>query len=171
MTKSERSAYYASREWAIRREAVRRRSCGWCEHCHSAKMTSVHHMTYENFMNERIDELAAVCDECHEFLSGKRDRPHTISPEGIMRDKYLSENRPSVLWKHGEKYASSIPAFYRNGNPEWVNAFDKMLTMLGLEDIFEADEYCNACGRLNGRAFFNQRTNTWILCELCKKGK
>lgn len=68
--------YLASREWALRREAVRQRSENRCERvvngyrCYGPQ-DSVHHKTYESIGNEPLEDLMAVCDNCHRWLSGK----------------------------------------------------------------------------------------------------
>lgn len=64
--------YLASREWALLKAAVRRRSGGTCERCHAAPHDETHHLTYERIGQERLEDLLGVCEPCHEFLSGKR---------------------------------------------------------------------------------------------------
>lgn len=66
-------AYLASREWALKKEAIRERSGGICERCHNAPYQETHHKTYAHIGNEPLDELLAVCSQCHQFLSGKTD--------------------------------------------------------------------------------------------------
>jgi hypothetical protein len=65
--------YLASREWAIRREAVRARCGGWCERCDLLPMQATHHLTYEHIGDEPLEDLQGVCRPCHAFLSGKSD--------------------------------------------------------------------------------------------------
>ena len=69
-------AYLASREWAVRREAVRKRSGNQCERIVAgvrcqAKHESTHHTTYARIGHELLDDLMAVCNDCHRYLSGK----------------------------------------------------------------------------------------------------
>lgn len=72
MTHAEYQAYLASREWAVKREAVRRRAGNRCERCRRHKMDACHHLTYERVGGaERLSDLQAICDPCHEYLSGK----------------------------------------------------------------------------------------------------
>ena len=71
MTKDERFRYYASREWAVLKEAVRERSGGKCERCLVAEHEETHHVTYERMGWELPEDLQGVCGPCHEFLSGK----------------------------------------------------------------------------------------------------
>lgn len=65
--------YLASREWSLIREKVRERSGDRCEHCCGAPQQAVHHLTYARVGNERLGDLLAVCEPCHDFLSGKSD--------------------------------------------------------------------------------------------------
>lgn len=64
--------YMASREWALKREAIRTRAMGYCERCHDAPFQSTHHLTYQRLGAEEVDtDLLGVCNPCHKFLSGK----------------------------------------------------------------------------------------------------
>ena len=74
MDKSEYHRYLASREWALLKEQLRKRSKGRCERCWEGKYESTHHVTYERVGNEALDDLLAVCSACHKFLSGKSDK-------------------------------------------------------------------------------------------------
>ena len=63
--------YLASREWALKREAVRKRAGNKCERCYVAPMQAVHHLTYANIGKEPLEDLQAICHPCHAFVSGK----------------------------------------------------------------------------------------------------
>ena len=65
--------YMASREWALKREAVKERAYdNACERCHDALIQSVHHLTYERLGHEAIDtDLIGTCNPCHKYLSAK----------------------------------------------------------------------------------------------------
>lgn len=65
--------YLAGREWAVKREAVRKRSRNHCEHCFLLPQQAVHHLTYERIGHEDLRDLMAVCHSCHEWLSGKSE--------------------------------------------------------------------------------------------------
>lgn len=73
MTKEERFRYYASREWAVLKEAVKKRSGGKCERCLLFDHDQTHHLTYERFGTEKLEDLQGVCGPCHDFMSGKSD--------------------------------------------------------------------------------------------------
>jgi hypothetical protein len=86
------AAYLCSREWAVKREAVRERSGGKCERCHVLPMDHVHHLTYERKYREELEDLQASCKPCHEFTHGKSDfDPCSDAPEV----KYLR----SCVWR------------------------------------------------------------------------
>lgn len=76
--------YLASREWSLLREQVRERSGNQCERCWHAPQQAVHHMTYENVGHESLDELLAVCNPCHAWLSGKSDRDPAATRLGAV---------------------------------------------------------------------------------------
>ena len=63
--------YLASREWALKKVAVRARSGGTCENCRRNLATQTHHLTYDRLYNERLDDLMDVCRPCHEYFSGR----------------------------------------------------------------------------------------------------
>lgn len=65
--------YLCSREWAEKREAVRKRAGGICERCRIHPMTAVHHLTYARKYNELLEDLQANCGYCHQFTHGKTD--------------------------------------------------------------------------------------------------
>lgn len=97
--------YLASREWSVIRERVRERSGNRCEHCCSAPQQAVHHLTYENVGNERLGDLLAVCEPCHEFLSGKStENPleycYVVSPRLDAGPHFIHLLVPVEGWMH-----------------------------------------------------------------------
>ena len=66
--------YLSSPEWAERRQLVLDRSDGLCEGCRKERAAEVHHLTYRNWGNEFLFELAALCSACH-------DRVHRINED------------------------------------------------------------------------------------------
>lgn len=94
--------YLASRPWALLREAVRRRSRGMCERCAVLPMAAVHHLTYANVGNERLEELQAICASCHEWESGRA----TIDPLHVTDWVFNSshdEQEMEPVWGEGWK--------------------------------------------------------------------
>ena len=65
------SAYLCSREWSVLKVAVHDRAGGLCERCQKNAIDAVHHLTYARKYCERIDDLQALCNGCHEFTHGK----------------------------------------------------------------------------------------------------
>jgi hypothetical protein len=57
--------YYASLEWAHRRNAYLSRYGRRCEACGSTDRIDVHHADYTNLHEERDDDLVALCRNCH----------------------------------------------------------------------------------------------------------
>lgn len=86
--KEKYQAYLCSREWCARREAVRKRSDGKCERCRVNEMDHVHHLTYARKYDEPLDDLQALCKQCHEFTHGKSNHdPRVYAPVFINKGK------------------------------------------------------------------------------------
>lgn len=71
--KKKYAAYLCSREWSVRREAVRKRCDGRCERCKILPMQAVHHLSYANKYDEPLEDLQAICQACHDFTHSKSD--------------------------------------------------------------------------------------------------
>lgn len=70
-TKDKYMLYLASRDWGVLREMVMGRCDGICERCKWKPATQVHHLTYIRKYREQIEDLQAICRQCHEFTHGK----------------------------------------------------------------------------------------------------
>jgi len=80
-------AYLASREWAMLKEQVRKRSAGFCERCITAPYQETHHLTYERTGSERLEDLLAVCSPCHAYLSAKSNvDPCNVARRAVLID-------------------------------------------------------------------------------------
>lgn len=64
----EHDEYLKSLDWKKRRFLVMKRAGNMCEGCREAPATEVHHLTYENWKEEFLWELVAICHDCHERL-------------------------------------------------------------------------------------------------------
>lgn len=63
-------AYLRTPEWQATRRLALDRAAGLCEHCGSPTALEVHHLTYDRRGCERAEDLAAICDHCHETVHG-----------------------------------------------------------------------------------------------------
>lgn len=70
MESREYKEYLQSKEWAIRRQACLERFGGQCALCEN-KAWHVHHRTYDRVGHEHINDLTALCGECHAKFHGK----------------------------------------------------------------------------------------------------
>jgi len=87
-------AYLCSREWAVKREAVRERCSGTCERCGVLPMNAVHHLTYARKYDEPLEDLQAICQPCHEFTHGKSD----FDPKfNVNWTRYVSQIKASRI--------------------------------------------------------------------------
>jgi hypothetical protein len=90
MNKSEYQKYLASREWALLKKQVRERCRGKCERCKTGDYESTHHLTYTRIGRELLDDLQAVCNRCHDFLSGKSDFDPTMDRLSVLAGRCFS---------------------------------------------------------------------------------
>ena len=101
--------YLASREWAEKRDGVRKRSGGICERCNWNKSDHVHHKTYIRKYNEKPYDLQALCKGCHDFTHNKSDvdplleAPVQLIIESgvpqIIRSVYLAGKITGTEWR------------------------------------------------------------------------
>lgn len=80
----------ASEHWQYMRVRVTERSGGECELC-GAPQEAVHHLTYERQGHELMEDLLAVCDDCHK--EEHRKHPLLFPAAG----KNAEKNRQRVL--------------------------------------------------------------------------
>lgn len=125
--------YLASREWSIRRNDVHRRADNKCERCFRRPIAAVHHLTYENIYKEPVEDLRALCNECHDWLHGKMDHDELyisrfyfagkIKPLNDWRRKYLDsdityshwEEKKMVFFHHPSYALQYAGPYYMNG--------------------------------------------------------
>lgn len=72
--KLRKTPYYAhlmSQRWRDTREIKLEQTDGRCEKCGKRKQhMNVHHLTYENVYNERLEDLQVLCRRCHKDEHG-----------------------------------------------------------------------------------------------------
>lgn len=85
-----RQAYYASRAWQMRKQALAKRSKGKCERCERGRFQIAHHLTYAHFGREYLHELQAICRDCHNYLHGRSDFDPTRDAEGLPVQQMLA---------------------------------------------------------------------------------
>ena len=68
--------YIQSAAWKRKRDHKIELIGGACEICHKSKWSvklEVHHLTYDHFKNERMEELQVLCHACHMNADKKRE--------------------------------------------------------------------------------------------------
>ena len=62
--------YISSREWKEKRKQIAIKRNFICEMCKEKVKENfhVHHLTYENFTNEKDEDLMLLCQKCHEKI-------------------------------------------------------------------------------------------------------
>jgi 5-methylcytosine-specific restriction endonuclease McrA len=71
MTSADYRIYLRSPEWRAKKTEVFRRAGYMCEYCESNPAVQVHHLRYPaRWGDESLDDLQAVCRECHKEHHG-----------------------------------------------------------------------------------------------------
>jgi hypothetical protein len=166
--------YIASREWALKKEAVKDRSGGICERCKANPSSSVHHLSYKNLYNEPLEDLLDVCEYCHEYLSGKS----SIDPTDVIYKDAMDALRKIFMGSKASCYedearillccpvcgfeylhfeAAEIIKGNDNGNANWPGRGDKIKILFWCEN----QHAFNICfGFHKGNTFFFLQKST-----------
>jgi hypothetical protein len=63
--------YLCSRQWAVKREAVKARAGNICECCKGAPIRDVHHLTYKNIGSESLGRFGGFVPPLSRVLVGE----------------------------------------------------------------------------------------------------
>jgi 5-methylcytosine-specific restriction endonuclease McrA len=94
--------YLESEAWGAKRRLALQAagySCASCQH-HAVRGLHVHHLTYERFGNERLEDLQVLCEPCHVKLHGGRVKP--TGPRKVKQKLppgYSPQRRPTMTKK------------------------------------------------------------------------
>jgi hypothetical protein len=82
-----KQAYMQSKEWKALKLSRLKIAQHQCEHCGSVYSLQLHHITYERITQEEINDVAILCNICHQKIHDKLgyDRA-TKYPISILKD-------------------------------------------------------------------------------------
>lgn len=66
------TAYLKSSKWKEKRKEALDFYGRKCSECSVKSNLQVHHLTYDNLFNERIEDLRILCKKCHEAVHGRK---------------------------------------------------------------------------------------------------
>lgn len=128
-------AYLCSREWGVKKEAVRKRAGGICERCNANQMDHVHHLTYARKYQEELGDLRALCKPCHDFAHGRAS--YDPAADGRVRigglfakTFYLAGRITKTRWRdeivdgwsfenHSQSNQLAMAGYYHCGRKLW----------------------------------------------------
>ena len=84
-------AYLCSKSWRKKQNAIKERCNNVCEDCHQYAMVDVHHITYENIGDERLDELLGLCVACHQRKHPEKKIERKTQPKRIPCKAVVSQ--------------------------------------------------------------------------------
>lgn len=70
MPKEQYTEYIHSAEWKAKRRERLEMDKGVCQRCGSPDGNVVHHLTYANIGNEKMEDLVTLCSWCHKRIHG-----------------------------------------------------------------------------------------------------
>lgn len=122
--------YLCSREWAEKRNAVRKRCGGICERCFIHPMYAVHHLTYARKYAELTEDLQGLCTFCHEFTHGHGDHDPLASDFKRIVTCVLAD----VASRIADKLSPSPQI-----RDAWISLLDDMETSLNTWELSHHD--------------------------------
>ena len=66
ITWEDKQDYLNSPKWKYLRQKILIRDGFSCTSCNSAENLEVHHITYDNWRQEKLEDLTTLCRNCHE---------------------------------------------------------------------------------------------------------
>lgn len=126
--------YINSLEWQNRPERLQaiQRDCGRCVLCNSSEDLEVHHRTYENFGNEKLEDLYTFCRQCHEIVTDalRRRKYEAVQPVEVADSKIL-------------KYEGQIQSSKEKSLPSIADATNSMPDMTRYKEVASVHKDCN----------------------------
>jgi 5-methylcytosine-specific restriction endonuclease McrA len=98
MNREEYHIYLQSWEWARLRQEVMERAFNECERCEKFSAVHVHHLTYKRVGHEELEDLQAVCEDCHKFLHKLSDYD---PKKGYERGPSVEEANAQLVYVNG----------------------------------------------------------------------
>lgn len=88
--KNDYNEYITSKEWNEKRKYIAEQRNFTCQMCNKivTKGYHIHHLTYENFTNEKDEDLLFLCKECHEKIHYRNNKKN--NDDLILSRKVLS---------------------------------------------------------------------------------
>ena len=100
--------YIGSLEWQRRADTRKKLDNGVCQVC-GRPATEVHHLTYRNFRNEKMEDLVSLCKTCHRKAEDIYDPAVTpwamdeVKPEGnnfMAAMRVDAANVAEIVWEY-----------------------------------------------------------------------
>lgn len=88
--------YLRSDRWDIKRRCVLSRANYRCEQCGRQGWLEIHYKTYDHIFEETIDDLLALCNDCHGEAHVKRGRSQVGDTLAAYAEKKCDPERRYV---------------------------------------------------------------------------
>jgi hypothetical protein len=108
-----RQEYYRSPEWQYTRRQKLEQVGNRCERCGKAGRLDVHHLSYDNLYDERMEDLKALCRDCHGPADYEREYSSGLS---TYLEKRFGENAWMI---DASDYADEFDDWLENKREDW----------------------------------------------------
>lgn len=142
--------YIASPAWAKKRNEYFRANGRVCRACRSTEYLNVHHLSYENLEHEPLDDLACLCETCHNLVHSLCD-----ATDGDLRDvtiRFIKDARKSEMEPAGK---TAAPKKKRPRQSKRLMKFNKRLVPMCLA---KKDKCQNPAPSGSGYCWVHDRT-------------
>jgi hypothetical protein len=117
--------YIRSPEWGKLCRLVKERAKNRCERCSVGEFLgggrlTVHHLTYDRFMNEKLTDLQPLCDAHHEIADRERERQQRAAFEQAGEEARDAAGMNTYFTKkYGEHWAEQFGSQIEEAYEEW----------------------------------------------------
>jgi len=73
--------YMKSFLWQVKRQQRLEKDNHHCRRCYSTTQLTIHHLTYDRFGNEDLDDLITLCEPCHVKEHKKLREQNHVKPQ------------------------------------------------------------------------------------------
>lgn len=105
--------YYQSPQWQSKRLQKIRQVGNKCERCGKVARLDVHHVNYDNLYDEDMEDLQALCRNCHEIADVVREETSAYS--SYLNTKFGE----GEAWKYDSEFEYERFSEWRERKDEW----------------------------------------------------
>ena len=138
--------YLRSDYWDDIKNQVLERDDNRCRLCNSKIDLQVHHRTYENLENEKLEELITLCKKCH-YITHKRN-PHLTYQVYCDNKRWeMNENRKDIIREYILLNNTNILDILKQRieSENYIRTGELEMIVKGINKNFDYELFINCC--------------------------